>query len=277
MVIDGGGNPVALAAEGVHYGYPGGEPVLRGVDLALGAGEVVALIGPNGAGKSTLLKLLGGLLRPDAGTAQLGGSDVAGLPAKERARSVALVPQALFALPDLTVEEFVAQGRYAHRGLFRGASAEDRAAVARALDEAEVADLARRPLAELSGGQRQRALVARALSQEPRFVLVDEPTNSLDPAHQLQVFELIAGLGCVGRAALVVTHDLNLASQFATRVVLLTDGVVTADGPVREVLTPGVLRPVYGDGLRFGELFAPGWGEARPWVLPWRSPGDPRA
>ncbi|MEO0662644.1 MAG: ATP-binding cassette domain-containing protein, partial [Planctomycetota bacterium] len=95
MVIDGGGNPVALATEGVHYGYPGGEPVLRGVDLALGAGEVVALIGPNGAGKSTLLKLLGGLLRPDAGTAQLGGSDVAGLPAKERARSVALVPQAL--------------------------------------------------------------------------------------------------------------------------------------------------------------------------------------
>ena len=101
-------------------------------------------------------------------------------------------------------------------------------------------------------------------------MLVDEPTNSLDPRHQLQVFELIAGMGCLGRAALVVTHDLNLASQFATRVVLIDQGEVRASGSVHEVLRPDVLGAVYGEDLAFGARRVEGWDEERPWVLPWR-------
>ena len=134
-----------------------------------------------------------------------------------------------------------------------------------------MADLADRPLPALSGGQRQRALVARALAQEARLLLVDEPTNALDPEHQLQVFDLIAGLADHGRAAVVVTHDLNLASQFATRVVLLDEGQKVADGPVGEVLVREVLEPVYGPNLRYASWSVPGGGE-RPVVLPWRCP-----
>lgn len=261
---------MSLEARGLRFAYDAGDEVLRGVDLALGDGEVVCVIGPNGAGKSTLLRLLAGLERPGAGEVLLGGRPVRAVPPRRRARELALVPQALYALPSITVEEFVAQGRYAHLRTLRGPAPEDRAAVERALADADLTGLGARPLEELSGGQRQRALVARALAQEPRVVLVDEPTNSLDPRHQLQVFELIAGLGCVGRAALVVTHDLNLASQFATRVVLLDGGTVRASGPVNEVLRPEVLGPVYGDALAFGTRRVAGWGEDRPWVLPWR-------
>lgn len=262
---------VLLECKGLRFRYDGGsEDVVRGVDLALGAGEVVCVIGPNGAGKSTLLRLLAGLERPAVGEVRLGDEPVRSIPAKERARRLALVPQALFALPALTVEEFVGQGRYARSRFLRGPSPEDRAAVAAALSDADLVGLGERSLDELSGGQRQRAMVARALAQEPRVVLVDEPTNSLDPRHQLQVFELIAGMGCQGRAALVVTHDLNLASQFATRVVLIDQGEVRASGSVHEVLRPDVLGAVYGEDLAFGTRRVEGWGEERPWVLPWR-------
>lgn len=260
-----------LEGKGLRFRYDGGsEDVVRGVDLALGAGEVVCVIGPNGAGKSTLLRLLAGLERPAVGEVRLGDEPVRSIPAKERARRLALVPQALFALPSLTVEEFVGQGRYSRSRFLRGPSPEDRAAVATALSDADLVGLGERSLDELSGGQRQRALVARALAQEPRVVLVDEPTNSLDPRHQLQVFELIAGMGCLGRAALVVTHDLNLASQFATRVVLIDQGEVRASGSVHEVLRPDVLGAVYGEDLAFGARRVEGWDEERPWVLPWR-------
>lgn len=262
---------VKLSASGLRFRYDGeSDEVLRGVDLNLSEGEIVCVIGPNGAGKTTLLRLLAGLAKPAAGEVLLAGRAVRSVPAKERARNLALVPQALFALPSLTVEEFVGQGRYARTRFLRGPNAEDRAAVARALADADLVGLGRRSLDELSGGQRQRALVARALAQEPSVVLVDEPTNSLDPRHQLQVFELIAGLGCDGRAALVVTHDLNLASQFATRVVLIDDGAVRANGTVHEVLRPEVLGEVYGEHLAFGSRPVAGWGEDRPWVLPWR-------
>lgn len=259
-----------LKADGVAFSYDGANDVLRGVDVGVAAGETVVVLGPNGAGKSTLLKLLAGLERPASGTVSLDGKDVARYAARERAKRIALVPQSLFALPDLLAAEFVAQGRYAYARLFRGPSAEDRAACERALVEADAADLAERPLAELSGGQRQRVLIARALAQEPALVLVDEPTNSLDPAHQLKVFEVIAGLGCVGRAALVVTHDLNLASQFATRVVLMDGGRIVANGAARDVLRPEVLGAVYGERLAYGERHAEGWGAPRPWVIPWR-------
>lgn len=258
----------------VSFSYEPAQDVVSGVDFEVGAGEVVCVLGPNGAGKSTLLRVLAGLLAPHTGSVELSGRPVGRYSAKARAQEIALVPQALYSLPDLSVRDFVSQGRYAYRTLFRPENEADRAAVEKALDEADLIGLGARPLASLSGGQRQRALVARALAQEPRLVLVDEPTNSLDPRHQVQVFRVIAGLGCAGRAAVIVTHDLNLASQFASRIVLMDGGRVVANGSVHEVLKPEVLHPVYGEDLAFGQMRVAGWNEDRPFVLPWQQSDD---
>lgn len=260
-----------LRSESLSFAYTPGEDVVKDLSLDVAEGEVVCVLGPNGAGKSTLLRLLAGITKPRTGAVSIGGDPIGSLSPRDRARRIALVPQSLYSLPDLSVEEFVRQGRYAYRARFRGPSPEDVAAITRALEDTELSDLTHRALDSLSGGQRQRALVARALAQEPRIVLVDEPTNSLDLHHRIHVFDVIARVGCEGRAALVVTHDMNLAAQYATRVVLIQDGAIVADGSVHDVLTPEVLVPVYGEALAFGKRFVSGWNEERPYVIPWRS------
>ena len=265
---------VQIEARGLGhtYGEAGGDGVraLDRLDLDVQEGEVLAVLGPNGAGKSTLLKLLAGLLAPQEGSVRVEGRELGALAPRERARCLAVVPQSLSALPEVTVEAFVGYGRYAHRGLFGGPRAEDRAAVARALEAADVTQLAARPLAELSGGQRQRALIARALAQEARTLLVDEPTNALDPEHQLRVFDLLADLAAEGHAIVVVTHELNLASQFSDRALLLHGGERVALGAIEDVLRPEVLEPVYGADLCFGTLPSARAGAERPFVLPWK-------
>ena len=262
-----------IEATELAFAYEGGVRAVDGVSLALAPGEFVCAIGPNGAGKTTLLKLLAGLIDPDAGRVLSHGEPLAEVSKRERARRVAVVPQSLLALPEIRVEGFVRGGRYAHLSFWRREEPGDQRAVDRALEEADVADLRDRLLTELSGGQRQRVLVARALAQEARALLVDEPTSSLDPEHQLAVLDLLAGLADEGRAVLVVTHDLNLASQYATRIALLDAGRIAADGPTAEVLRPEVLCPVYGPDLRFGTW--PVGGEERPFVLPWRGARGP--
>lgn len=269
-----------LTAEGLVYAYDGVVRALAGVSLHLDPGELVAVIGPNGSGKSTLLRLLGGLLVPDAGSVELGGRPLGRLGPKDRARRIALVPQQLRALPDVTVADFVRSGRYAHLDLWRRPQPEDERAARRALAEADVGELGGRLLDQLSGGQRQRVLLARALAQEAELLLIDEPTNSLDPEHQILVFELVSRLTREGRAAVVVTHELNLASQFATRLLLLDEGRVAAEGGVDDVLRREVLQPVYGTHLAYGRLPAPVGAGDRPFVVPWlrspeSGPGDP--
>jgi len=253
-----------VAACGVEHVYPGPQRALGGVDLELCAGELLAVIGPNGSGKSTLVRCLAGLIEPTKGAIALGGADVRSLRPRQRALRVAVVPQFLPALPDLTVEAFTLGGRYAWLDRWRGPRASDVEAVRRALDDCDAGDLRGRLMGELSGGQRQRVLIARALAQEAAALLVDEPTSSLDPEHQVRVFALLERLVRGGRGALVVTHDLNLASQFAQRIALLGDGRVVASGPVEQVLRREVLEPVYGPHLYYGR--GPG---ARPFVLPW--------
>jgi len=263
-----------LSARDLVFDYPGPLRALDGVDLSLHPGDLTAVIGPNGSGKSTLLKLLGGLLEPKAGEVLLQGAAPRALPPRERARRVAFVPQFLPALQDVSVRDFVSSGRYARVARFASASAADRDAVARALDECDAAGLQDRAMAELSGGQRQRVLVARALAQDAPVLLVDEPTSGLDPEHQIRVLELVASLRGE-RAALFVTHDLNLAGQYARRVLLLDRGRVAAEGSVEHVLRPEVLAPVYGEHLHYGRW--PDGDEAgRPYVLARRSLG-PRA
>ena len=263
-----------ITATGVHFTYAGddGEEIraLADIDLEVRGGEMLAILGPNGAGKSTLLRLLAGLLKPTRGSLMLEGRAIHEWSPRDRAHHIALVPQSLTALPEVTVEAFVGYGRYSRYRLLRGARSEDREAVRAALRAADVEEFAQRPLAELSGGQRQRALIARALAQEAQTLLVDEPTNALDPGHQLRVLDLLADLAERGHAIVVVTHELNLASQFSHRALLLDAGRRCAFGTIEEVFVPEVLEPVYGSELSYGSMPAARWPGNRPFVLPWK-------
>lgn len=269
-----------LEFKNVSFEYGGGDPetpglrALDGVTGHLQRGELVAVLGPNGAGKSTLVRLLAGLAKPLAGVVHLTGVPLERFGHRERARQVALVPQYLDRVPEVHVGDFVLGGRYAHLGPWRKHSEADHAATKAAFEGCDIEGLQDRLLSTLSGGQRQRALIARALAQEAPILLVDEPTNSLDPRHQLAIFELLANLAADDHAVLVVTHDLNLASQFATRLVLMDEGRIVAQGPAEAVLRREVLEPVYGEGLTYGELDSAG-GLRRPFVLPWRSGESP--
>ncbi|MBK9384476.1 MAG: ABC transporter ATP-binding protein [Planctomycetes bacterium] len=265
---EGALNEPLLVARDLRHAYPDGPPALDGASLALHAGELVSVLGPNGAGKSTLVRALAGVVAA-RGSIELCGEPIATLTPRRRAQLIALVPQGLRALPELSVERFVLAGRYAHMKRFAPLRREDLRAVASALERLELSELSGRLLHELSGGQRQRALLARALAQEARVLLVDEPTTALDAAQQLAVFELLAALAREGRAVLVVTHEWNLASQFASRLLLLERGRVAASGTPDEVLRAEVLEPLYGSRLLYGRAPAPEGRGERPYVLPW--------
>ena len=236
---------------GVQFAYrrSGREPleVLRGVDLELQAGELVALLGANGSGKTTLLRLLSGALRPDTGVVEVAGRPVGEWPRLALARRVAVLPQQL-ELPDgFRVAELVAMGRAPHARRLFGSTAEDELGVERALQDADALDLADRYPHELSGGERQRVLVAMALAQEPQLLLLDEPTVHLDLAHQVALLQRLRHLYAQRElTVLAVLHDLNLAAAFAPRVVLLDEGRVAADGSPDDVLTPEAIARVFG-------------------------------
>lgn len=263
----------AITARDVKLTYPNGVRALAGVSLSVAQGEFVAIIGPNGSGKSSLLRVLAGLQPADSGRVLLEDAPVAALQARERARRVALVPAVLDVLPGFSVEDFVLLGRYAHLRGWRLYGAHDREVARECLRQVDAFDFLARGMNELSCGERQRALIARALAQEARTVLLDEPTTALDLTHQLLVYRLIHEMHRGGgRAVVVVTHDLNLASQFADRLVLMQGGRLAGEGPPAEVLRREVLEKVYGPDLAYGAFEQTVGGGARPWVLPWARP-----
>ncbi|MEO8639675.1 MAG: ABC transporter ATP-binding protein [Chloroflexota bacterium] len=242
----------------VGFPMPGGErrEVLRGLDLALARGELVALLGTNGSGKTTLLRTFAGTLAPDRGTVLFEGRSVGDWRRQELAQRVAVLPQQLELPLGFRVAELVAMGRAPHARRLFASTAEDERAIARALLDADAADLADRPAEELSGGERQRLLVAMALAQEPDLLLLDEPTLHLDLAHQVALLGAIRRLRDQrGLTVLAVLHDLNLAAAFAPRVAILDEGRVVADGPPAEVLTPDLVRRVF--GVRVDEARTP--------------------
>ena len=257
-----------LECAGVGFAYPGGVRAVDDATLSVERGRLMCIIGPNGAGKSTLLKGMAGLLPMQSGAVRVDGARVDELEARERARVLAIVPQFLDSVPALTVESFVLGGRYGHLDSWRRARRADHEAVRAALEAADVGELGARLVGEVSGGQRQRVLVARALAQEARYLLVDEPTSSLDPEHQLGVFSLLGQLAREGHGVCVVTHDLNLASQFADEVALMEEGRFVAVGSPGEILRAEVLEPVYGSHFRFATWSRGEEGE-RPVVVPW--------
>jgi iron complex transport system ATP-binding protein len=223
----------------------GGRPVVRDVDLDVAQGEWVALIGPNGAGKTTLLRAIARLVT-FSGSIELDGSDTAELGRAELARLLAVVPQEPSTPPWMTVGEYVLLGRTPHLGPLAKEGLRDRGAAAEALARLDLLAYAERRLGTLSGGEKQRVVVARALAQESRIVLLDEPTASLDIGHQQQALELLDALRAESGLTLVAAmHDLTLAAQYADRMVLIDDGRVVADGGPVDVLTEHLIARHY--------------------------------
>ncbi len=223
----------------------GGNAVLRGVSWGVSRGEFVAVIGPNGSGKTTLLRALAGLIKADGGRIVIGGVDASGMSARERARSVAYLPQSSSSGYSFTAFEVALMGRYPRLGRFQLESQADREIAYRALERTEAAQFADRRIGELSGGERQRVLMARTLAQQPELLLLDEPTSNLDLKHQLSLMALVRGEVANGLAAVAVLHDLSLAARFADRLVLLKEGAVMADGSPGSVLTSANLRAAF--------------------------------
>ncbi|HEX5038957.1 MAG TPA: ABC transporter ATP-binding protein [Candidatus Limnocylindria bacterium] len=231
---------------GVIAGF-GDTRVLDGVDLELGAGEMVALIGANGSGKTTLLRIVAGTLVPLSGSVELFGRPSAVWSRREIARRIAVLPQTSELPVGMTVAEVVALGRIPHARSLFGAETADTAAVAAALRDVDADELAGRPVTQLSGGERQRVLLALALAQEPELLLLDEPTLHLDLAHQLGLIALLAGLRALRRLTVVaVLHDLNLATSFADRALLIRDGRLEAAGSRAEPMTAAAAARAFG-------------------------------
>jgi iron complex transport system ATP-binding protein len=223
----------------------GERPVVDGIDLDVAEGEWLAVIGPNGAGKTTLLRAIARLV-PYSGSIALDGRDARAMPRIELSRLVAVVPQDPSTPPWMTVAEYVLLGRTPHLGRLAKEGTRDREVAAEALARLDLLSYRDRLLGTLSGGERQRVVVARALAQEARIVLLDEPTAALDIGHQQQALELLDLLRSESGLTLVAAmHDLTLAAQYADRMVLLDAGRVVADGSPREVLTEALIGTHY--------------------------------
>jgi iron complex transport system ATP-binding protein len=256
---------VTLAGRDLTIGYSD-RVVGRGLNIALEDGEVLALLGPNGGGKTTLLKTLLGLLRPLAGEALINGRSLNAITARERARHIAYVPQAHVPTFAFTVETVVLMGRTAHADLFSKPSAHDCAVAGRALHRFGITHLKQRPYTFLSGGERQLVLLARALAQEPRFIVLDEPTASLDFGNQGKVMREIRTLSAAGHGVIFTTHDPNHALRAADRAYLLRDGECVGQGGVADVLVREKLEELYRapveqftDVASGASAFLPGW------------------
>ncbi|WRH17654.1 ATP-binding cassette domain-containing protein [Microbacterium sp. JZ37] len=233
----------------------GGREVVHAASFAAEEGEVVGLLGPNGSGKSSLLRTLYRAVRPVSGSVRIGDRDVRALRGREAARAVAVMLQDPATDFDLTVEETVLLGRAPHRASFGRDSAADLQIAEDAMRRTETERLRDRMVATLSGGQRQRVMLARALAQQSPVLVLDEPSNHLDIAHQ---HELMSTARDLGQTVLAALHDLNLAAQYCDRVVLLDQGRVVASGTPVDVLEPAVIRSVFGVEARvLGEPSAP--------------------
>ena len=235
-----------LTVTHLSAGYQG-RPVLHDLSLEVRAGEIVALVGPNGAGKSTLVRAISGIVPTSEGSIRLDDVDLLRLRPAERARQIAVVPQAVTLPEAFTVAEIVLMGRTPHLRLWGGEGKRDCAIAWEAMRRTAVDGLAERRAGELSGGERQRAVIARALAQEPRVLLLDEATAHLDLKHQVAVLELVRLLAHThGLAVLATLHDLNQAALYADRVALLAEGRLVAAGPAGEVFLAGQLGAAFG-------------------------------
>jgi iron complex transport system ATP-binding protein len=234
-----------VEARGLGFSY-GERPVLRDVGVRVSGGEIVGVLGPNGSGKSTLVKILSGVLTGYTGSATLDGEEIGRIPRKKLARALAVVPQEpVFGFP-FTAMEIVLMGRHPHLAGLAFESQSDIDMARSALEMCGVFDLAARPIHELSSGERQRVVFARALAQQPRALLLDEPASFLDVRHQVEIYDIVRRLAVEsGCGVLTVMHDLNLAAEYCDRIYLIREGGVEAEGPTGEVFTYANLTRVF--------------------------------
>jgi iron complex transport system ATP-binding protein len=233
-----------IAVEALSFGYPG-RTVGAAVSFALEAGEVMCLLGPNGGGKSTLLKTVLGLLPPQGGTIRVAGEDMADWTPRRRALSLGYVPQSGAGQFAYSVAEMVLMGRTAHHSAFAPPGEHDRAIAAEALAALGIEALAERDWLKISGGERQLALIARALAQQPRVLILDEPTANLDFGNQVRVLAEVRRLAAQGLAVIFATHHPEQAFACADRVAVLAGGELLRVGAPAEVITADTLRECY--------------------------------
>ncbi|GAB1481449.1 ABC transporter ATP-binding protein [Treponema sp.] len=240
-----------LEARNLSVGYHG-KASLCDVSLGLKAGELLALIGPNGVGKTTLLRTLAGLTKPLSGTVYLDDLEVSKYSKGKRAQHLAFLSQGLGSVWPFTVKELVSQGRFAHRGWFGNEKKKDTDAVLEALERSGLQGFEDRLITELSGGELQRAMIARCIAQEPDILLLDEPVSQLDLKYQSSAMDLVRELTGLGMAAALTMHDLNLASLYADRIALFSQGSLLAIGSPQEVLKEELLSEAFGTTMLIG-------------------------
>lgn len=234
-----------LEVRGLRMGYTE-HTIIEQMDVQFPAQQVTAIIGPNGCGKSTLLSGLARVLKPLAGEVLLNGTSIYAQSTKEVAQQLALLPQEAHAPEGLTVRELVRFGRQPHQGLWKKWNDEDEALVNEAIHLADLDALADRALDSMSGGQRQRAWIAMSIAQSTPLLLLDEPTSALDLGHQIEVFTLIRALAAQGKTVIMVVHDLVSACRYADHIVALKDGAIVAQGAPEQVVTPELIKNLYG-------------------------------
>ncbi len=239
--------------DGVGFSYSVERALLKECSLVIGRGDFVGILGPNGAGKSTLFNLMTGVLKPQIGAIRLKSKSLADWPRRALAQTVAVVPQTEHASFPFSVGEIVLMGRTPHlRGYLALETDEDRAIAHEALETVGLSGYEHRPISQLSGGERQLVLIARAIAQQSEVLLLDEPTASLDLAHQQQILRIVESLNRErGTTVVMVAHDLNLAGLYCRTLAVLHAGRFIASGPPADVLQPGVLSDAYGAELWF--------------------------
>jgi iron complex transport system ATP-binding protein len=233
-----------LRVEQLFCGYVADKPIIKGVSLAVYDGDFVGIVGPNGSGKTTLLRALTGLLKAQSGLINIGRQRIEHLTRSELARRVAFVPQLMEPVEGFSVEEMVLLGRTPYFDRFSFEDEEDLRAVNRAIEEVKIENLRERPITELSGGEFQRVAIARALAQEPKVLLLDEPTSHLDIRYQIKLCQLLRRIrkSC---SILATFHDLNLAARFCSSLILIKEGEIIAAGSPAEVVTPENIWSAY--------------------------------
>jgi iron complex transport system ATP-binding protein len=237
---------IKIEAENVSLAY-GRNVVMRDLTFRVSPGEMLGLIGPNGSGKSTIIKAVSHIMRPVSGRILLDGRDLLQIPRSELARLMGVVPQMPLLPSSFTAFEIVLMGRNPHLGMFRYEGIKDMEITWQAMAKTATRSLADRRIGELSGGEIQRIVIARVLAQEPKSILLDEPTANLDINHQVEILDLIKNFCRESNLAVMITlHDLNLASQYCDRLLLINRGQVHAQGTPVEVINQQNIREVYG-------------------------------
>ena len=253
---------VDIKIENLRFAYNGVE-IIRGFDLSVASGAFHSLLGPNGSGKTTLVKLLSGALEASSGTIEIFGEPIRSIGKRKLAKSVAVVPQGSVVAFDFTAFEVVLMGRSPYLGGLSLEGEKDWEIAREAMTMTNTWDLRNRSMNQLSGGEAQRVIVARALAQQPKILLLDEATVFLDIKHQIELMELLRKLNVErGVTVLAVTHDLNLAASYADRVTLMKDGAAKAEGAPKEVLTKEKIFDVFGANVKVLDI------DGRPGILP---------